>query len=350
MRVDFLERMMETASPSGFEGEVQREIKRDLEEFCDEVRIDTHGNVIGVLNPSGQKRIMICGHCDEIGLMVTYIDDNGFIYFSPIGGIDPMVLPGQRVTIHTKDGKIFGCIGRKPIHLLEEEERKKVPKTHELWIDIGAKDKEDAESAVKIGDPITILAGFQILRNEIAMARGFDDRIGVFIVVETLRELSKRELSVAVYGVSTVQEELGLRGARTSAFGIDPHAGIAIDVGFATDHPEANRKRVGEVKLGKGPILHKGANINPVLGNMLIEVAQEKNIPYQLTGEPRATGTDANVIQITRSGVATALVSIPNRYMHTPTELVSLKDVENCIKLLCETISKMPHDIDFTPF
>jgi len=345
-----LERLISTPSPSGFEGRVQSMVRDELSRVCDQVSTDLHGNVIGVVNPEAPLRVMLAGHCDEIGLMVRYIDENGYLFFGAIGGVDAGVLPGAHVMVHARDGEIPGVIGRKPIHLMEEKERGKQLKLHELWIDVGAKDRKEAEKVVSPGDPITVVASYRPLMGSLVAGRGFDDRIGVFVVLETMKGLREKGCEVAVYGVSTVQEELGLRGARTSAFGVDPHAGIAIDVGFATDCPDVDKKRVGDVSLGKGPILHRGPNINPVLGKHLEQVALDKEIPFQLTGEPRATGTDANAIQVNRSGVAAALLSIPNRYMHTPAEVISLDDVQGAVDLLVEALVSLTADTDFTPF
>jgi endoglucanase len=345
----FLRDMMELPSPSGFEQPVQRRIRKYMKQFAESVRTDVHGNVIGAVNEAAKLRVMLAGHSDEIGYMITHIDDQGFAYFDAIGGVDVSLLPGLRVEIHTAGGVVRGVIGKKPIHLMTSKEREAVPKIHELWIDIGAKDKKDAAKAVAVGDAVTVVSSFEVLRNEIAVSRGFDNRIGSFIVTEALKRLSKKKPKVAVFAVSTVQEELGLRGARTSAFSVDPHAGIAVDVGFASDFPGAEKKKLGTVSLGDGPMIARGANVNPVLGEHLVTVARKKRIPFQMSAEPRATGTDANAIQITRAGVAAALVSVPNRYMHTPVEVVSLKDVENTVRLLAEAILAMPAKMDFTP-
>jgi len=349
-RLEFLRRLVSVPSPSGFERPAQEVVKRRIGTRA-EVRYDVHGNLIAAVNPRAKKRVMLAGHVDEIGLMVTHIDKEGFLYFAGIGGYDPVVLAGQRVVVHGKKGPVPGVIGRKPIHLMESDERGKGPKMSDLWIDIGARDRKDAEKAVAVSDPVTVDVSFTVLRGNVVTARGFDDRVGAFVVAEVVRECAARadKLNVAVFGVSTVQEEIGLRGARTSAFGIDPHAGIAVDVGFSSDCPGVDAKRVGEVSLGKGPILHRGANINPVLGGMLVKAAEERGIPYQMQAEPRATGTDANAIQVTRSGVAAALVSIPNRYMHTPVECVSLDDLDNTIALITATIFAMKKNVDFIP-
>ena len=345
--LNFFRAMLGIASPSGFEWSIQKLIRSRMKEFCDTVRTDVHGNVIGIHNPDAPFRVMLSGHCDEIGLMITHIDDKGSLYFAPVGGVDPAVLTAQRVRIHTEDGPLFGVIGRKPIHLMEPDERGKALKIHELWIDIGAHNAKEARKAVAIGDYATLDAGFETLRNDLVAARGFDDRAGAFVVVETLRRLQGRKLKVGVYGVASVQEELGLRGARTSAYGIDPHVGIAVDVGFASDYPGADPKRTGECKLGKGPVLHRGPNITPLLAKLMEETARKSKIPFQITAEPAATGTDANAIQVNKSGVAAALVSIPNRYMHTPVEMVSLEDIDNTSKLIADVVSRLSPDSRF---
>jgi len=202
-----------------------------------------------------------------------------------------------------------------------------------------------------VGDCVTVDVGFRKLRNNLVVGRGFDDRVGAFAVAETMRLLAaeKKKLKVAVFGVATTQEELGLRGARTSAYGVDPHAGIAVDVGFASDYPTIDKNVVGDIALGKGPIIAKGPNINPILGRMLVDTAKKKKIPYQMEGAPGATGTDANAMQMTRAGVATALVSVPNRYMHSPVEVVSLRDLENTSKLMAGTVLAIKASQDFTP-
>ncbi len=350
--LEFLKRYMETISPSGFEEEASRVWREEAARFADRTWVDVHGNSFAVVNEGGSPRVMLAGHTDEIGFMITYIDENGYLYFRGIGGWDPQVLPGQRVWIKTKSGRISGVIGRKPIHLLRDDARKKVVQMEDLWIDIGAKDKKEAEELVSIGDPVVLAYGFEELRNGLVISRGFDDKSGAFVVLEAARLLAELKPKAAVYAVATVQEEVGLRGARTSAFGIDPKVGIAADVGFATDTPgmDKEKKQVGELKVGKGPIISRGANINRKLFELLVETAEELKIPYQVEGTPGGTGTDANVIQLTRAGVATALVCIPNRYMHSPCELVSLHDLENAAKLIAHAVAKIEDDTDFLPF
>jgi len=350
-RLEFLRRFMETASPSGFEEKAARLWREEAAQFADRTWADAHGNSFAVVNEKGSPRVMLAGHIDEIGLMITYCDEHGYLSFTGIGGWDPQVLPGQRVRIHTKGGTVLGVIGRKPIHLLEDEERKKVVKFEDLWIDIGAKDKDEAASLVEIGDPAVLDYSFEELRNGFVVARGFDDRIGAFTILEAARLLSTMNPHSAVYAVATVQEEIGLRGARTSAFGIDPKVGIAVDVGFATDTPGmgTEKKKVGEIRMGKGPIIARGPNINPKLFKLIVDTAKREGIPYQLEGAPRGTGTDANAIQLTRAGVATGLISVPNRYMHSPCEIVHLEDIENIAKLIAHTVARIDDNTDFIP-
>ena len=347
----FLKELIETPSPSGFEARAQEVVRRRMQIFTSDVETDVHGNVIGRLNRGAPFRVMLAGHCDEIGFLVQHVSDKGFLYIQPVGGIDFSLMPGRRVFVHTGKERILGVVGKKPVHLMTADDRKKAPKAHELWVDIGAKNQKDAKARVEIGDIVTVAEGLELMQRDLAVSRAFDDKIGAFIVTEVLGRLSKRKglSKVEVASVSTVQEEVGLRGARTSAFGIEPHVGVAVDVGFASDQPGAEKKIVGDIKLGAGPILHKGPNINPVVGCLLVDVAKKKKIPYQLKAESRATGTDANVIQITRAGVAAGLVGVPNRYMHTPVEMISLKDAQNTIRLLVEFVAALKPNMDFTP-
>jgi len=350
-RVEFLRKCVDTISPSGFEEEISRIWRAEADKFADRTWADVNGNTYAVVNEGGSPRIMLAGHIDEIGLMITYIDDKGYLSFATIGGWDPQVLPGQRVRIRGKDGVIIGVVGRKPIHLLEAEERKKVVKIDELWIDIGAKDKEDAEEHVSIGDPGVLDYGFETLLNDLVAARAFDDRVGAFVVLEAARLAAKINPKAAIYSVGTVQEEIGMRGAHTSAFGIDPQVGIAVDVGFATDTPGMGneKKKVGDIAMGKGPMIARGPNINSKLFDLLVSTAKKHKIPYQVKGAPRGTGTDANAIQLTRAGVATGLISIPNRYMHSPCEVVHLGDLENIAKLIAHTVASIDDNTDFIP-
>lgn len=346
---DFLRAILETPSPSGYERPVQDVVRAYVKSFADEVRTDWHGNVIAAVNPTGPRRLMFAGHCDQIGLLVTQVDDNGFIYSQPIGGWDPQQLIGQRMTIWTASGPIPAVIARKAIHLLTEEERKQVVKQQDLWLDIGARNKAEVLEKVRIGDPVTLELGYQEMRNGLANSPGMDNKTGLWVVIEALRRAKLRSPRCAVFAVSTVQEEIGLRGAQTSAFGIDPHLGIAVDVTHATDCPTIDKRQQGEIALGKGPVIFRGPNMNPVVTERLIQLSQAAQRPFQLAAIGRATPNDANVLQITRAGVAVGLVSIPNRYMHSPVEMISLEDIDHAANLLADFAVNLSADDDFTP-
>jgi len=237
-------------------------------------------------------------------------------------------LVGQKLTVWTASGPVFGAVSRKAIHLLTEEERKQVPKLKDLWVDIGAKNKEEAAALVQVGDPVTLELKFVPMRNGYASSPGMDDKTGLWVAIEALRRTLPKKLNCALFAVSTVQEEIGLRGAATSAYTVNPHVGIAIDVTHATDCPTIDKKSEGDIGLGKGPVIYRGPNMNPRVVQKLLETATAGEIPYQMAASGRATGTDANTIQTSRGGVAAGLVSIPNRYMHSPVEMVSLDDLD----------------------
>jgi endoglucanase len=292
---------------------------------------------------------MLAGHCDQIGMLVSHIDSDGFLYAQTIGGWDPQQLIGQRMTVWATDGPIPAVISRKPIHLLAPEERKQVVKIEDLWLDIGAKSQDEAAKAVRVGDPVTLQLGFQPMMNNLANAPGMDNRTGVWVVMEALRRCASKSPKCAIYSVSTVQEEIGLRGARTSAFGIDPHVGIAVDVTHATDCPTIDKRQNGDISLGKGPVILRGPNANPRVVEGLANVANEKKIPFQFSALGRATSNDANTIQINRAGVAVGVVAIPNRYMHSAVETISLDDIDQAAELLAEFVASIAKDADFTP-
>ena len=346
---EFLKSLQETPSPSGFEQPVQRLVRRRMKAFADQIETDVHGNVICALNPKGTPRVMLAGHCDQIGLRVNYIDDNGFLFFSAIGGIDPSVLPGSRVTVHTKHGPIEGVIGRKPIHVMKPEERGAKVEIREMWVDIGSKGRKESEHVVSVGDPITFRLEMVHLGGELVTSPAFDNKCGTFVVMEALRLCVGLKIKCALYAVSTVQEEVGLRGARTAAYSVDPQAGIAVDVTHATDFPDIDKRVNGDIKLGAGPVLSVGANINPPLEKLLARTAKAKRMAFQREAAPGGTGTDANVMQLSRAGVATALVSVPNRYMHTPVEVVSLPDLEATARLVAETVARIDKTTRFIP-
>jgi len=346
----FFQAILETPSPSGYEQPVQEIVRKYVTEFADDVRTDLHGNVIACSNPDAKIRVMYAGHADQIGLIVSHINENGYIYTNTIGGWDPQQLIGQRMTIYTTSGPIPAVIARKAIHLLDEEERKKVVKTKELWLDIGAKDRDEAAAAVAIGDAVTLELGYQEMRNNLANSPGMDDKTGLWVAIEALRRATKRGgLKVALYGVATVQEEIGLRGAVTSAYGIHPHVGIAIDVTHATDCPTIDKTQEGDIKLGGGPVIYRGPNMNPKVVDGLRSAAETAKIAVQWGASGRGTGTDANAIQLARGGVAAGLVSIPNRYMHSAVEMISLDDIDQSADLLAEFALGIKADADFTP-
>jgi endoglucanase len=349
---NFLADLINSISPSGYEAPVAKVWKAEAEKFASKVWTDTHGNSHAVVNSGGSPRVMFAGHYDEIGFQISYIDDKGFLWIQALGGWDPQIAQGQRVQVMTKKGIVRGVIGKVAIHLQTPEQRKKVSEIKDLWVDIGAKDKKDAEKRVEIGDPLVVAYGFEELANGLAAGRAFDDRAGAFVILEAAKQLAKLNPKAEIHAVATVQEEIGLRGATTAAYGIDPDIGIAVDVTFATDHPNMGEamKRENLIELGKGPVITRGPNINAKLFDLLVKTAKAEKIPYQINAEPRGTGTDANALQLNRSGVTTALVSIPLRYMHSPCELISLKDLEETAKLLAKTVAKITPRTSFVPF
>ncbi len=349
-----LKSMLEAISPSGYEGPCANIFREEALKFADEVRRDRHGNTHAVLEGTGPLRVMFAGHCDEIGFLVQSIDKNGYLWIAPIGGWDPQVAQGQRVRILGRKGVVSGVIGKKPIHLMTPEDRKNVVQLKDLWVDIGAESRKEAEKVVEVGDPLVIAYGYERIAGERVVARGMDNRIGAFICLEAARKVSQARPRPAatLVSVATVQEEIGLRGATTSSFGADAHVGIAVDVTFASDHPGLGdaARALNEVALGKGPVLTRGPNTHPRLFDRIVETARRHAIPLQICAEGRGTGTDANAMQLSRAGMATALLSIPNRYMHSPCEMVDLRDVEACIALMAAVALELEPDADLTPF
>lgn len=346
----FLKELVEIPSPSGFEQPAQRVIRSQLEAVADSLESDVMGNLIARLEHADGPRVMLAGHCDEIGFMVQYIDDNGFISFGAIGGVDPHLSPGQRITIHSRQGDVPGVIGKKAIHLIEPKDRDTVIKLKQQTIDIGCESREEVEKLIQIGDPVTFDVGLQRLQGDRVTSRAFDDKMGAFIVTEVMKRVrTSGKCPCDFYAVSTVQEEIGLRGGATSSYGVNPDVGIVVEVTHATDYPDVEAKTIGRVALGKGPVIARGANINPVLFDLITETAAAENIPIQIIGVPRATGTDANVMQLSRGGVATALLGIPLRYMHTPVETLSLADLDAAIALLMAVVLRIDKNRSFIP-
>ena len=344
---DFLKRLLSTPGPSGNEGAAAGVWREEAQGFA-EVRGDRMGNSFATLNPGGSPRVMLSGHIDEIGVMVTHIDDKGLLRFTGVGGWDPQVLVGQRVRLQTRGGEVVGVIGKKAIHVMEPDERKKVSEIKSLWIDIGAKDADEAKGMVRVGDVGVVDQDFIELPNDRIASRSLDNRMGAFVVLEALRLLSEEEgVGAEVVAVASVQEEIGLYGARGAAFGLDPDAAIAVDVTHATDTPGVSKNENGDHALGSGPVIKRATNLSPIVSDGLIAAAEEAGISYTLEADSRSTGTDADAIQFTRAGIATGLVSAPNRYMHSPNEMVQLGDLEACARLISAYIKGLGPDTDF---
>jgi putative aminopeptidase FrvX len=350
----FLKDLTEAASPSGFEQPAAKVFRDRMAKSADAVETNVMGSVHAVLKGTGTGKnagpsVMLAGHIDEVGMMVNYITPEGYIAFKSIGGVDAAILPGMRVDVHAKKGVLRGVMGRLPIHLIDEDQRKTVTKIEKLFIDLGLP-ADKVKKLVRIGDPITYGVGFETFGDGMAVARAFDDKMGAYICARVLEEVKKAGGAKGdLIAAATVQEELGLRGGHTSAYGVDPVVGIALEVGHATDYPDVDKRNHGEAVCGKGPIIARGANINQVVFDLLCAAADKAKVAYQIGAEPRGTGTDANAIQLSRGGKAAALVSIPLRYMHTPTEVLALSDIEDAVKLLTRFVLDLKPGTDFTP-
>jgi endoglucanase len=347
--LDFLRRLINTPSPVGHEARGQRVWLDYAGQFADETFSDTYGNCVAVLNKGGSPRVMLAGHADEIAMAVNYINDEGFIYVRKMGGVDAAITKAQRVTIHTRNGPVKGVVGNVAPHLMKEEKEPRLPKIHDLYIDIGVASRKDAEKLVQVGNPITLVDEFDLLRNDLAVARAFDNRIGTFAVIEALRLLkeSKGKLQAEVCAVSNVQEEVGLFGARQIAYSLKPDVAVVVDVTHATDYPTINKPQHGDIKVGKGPTITHGGCNHPEVVARLEQVARNKKMPLQHEAMSSTSGTDTDGIFWTRGGIASALVSLPNRYMHSPVEVVSLKDLALIPELLAAFASSLRKGEEF---
>lgn len=347
----FLKRLLDTPGPSGFEGAPARVWRAEASEFAT-VRADVIGNSLATVEGTAidGPTIMLAGHIDEIGVIVTYVDEQGFVYFEPIGGWDPQVLVAQRMRFAGKNGDVLGVIGKKPIHLIKPEEREKASKITDLWVDVGAKTKAEALELLSIGDAGVIDASMIELPNHRIVSRSIDDRIGAFVVLEALRRYAKAPGAARVVAAATAQEEIGYAGggARVAAQSLDVQMAIAVDVTFATDHPGVEKKEHGEHNIGGGPVLTRGSVVSPVVFRLLRDTAERLKMPYSVHAAGRNTSTDADGIHLTRNGVATALLSIPNRYMHSPNEMVSLEDLDRAAELIAETCRMVTTETNFT--
>jgi len=342
-QLDFLRSLCETVTPTGWETPGQRLVADYVKPYADSVKMDCHGNLHAVLNPSAPTRIMIDAHCDEIGLIVQYVDEKGFLYVQPVGGVNIQLLPGERVIFQGTQGPVRGVIGRKAIHLMSAKEREEgVKDISDLWVDIGSESAKETLSILPLGAPGIVESGWRELLNHRVSARAFDDRAGVFVIIEALRRLKGRKLNVAVHFVSTTQEEVGLLGSTTAAFGIDPHAGIAVDVTFASDDPGGVPKKTGVIKIGGGPVLAVGPTYDHALNKLITTAAEKSKMALQIQPRNRGNSTDAFAMRNTRAGVPVSLVSIPLRYMHSAVELVSLDDLDQCAQLIADTIASLP--------
>ncbi|MBM3826767.1 MAG: M42 family metallopeptidase [Verrucomicrobia bacterium] len=331
----FLRELLEAKSPTGHEFAAQAVIDAYVEKSADKYERDALGNRIATLKGTGGPTLMFAGHIDEIGLIISHVDDRGFLYFEFLGGHDQVIPSGRRIHILTRQGPVLGVTGKRAVHLLSPEDRKRVPERHDMWIDIGVTSRTEAQGIVRIGDPAVYADGPEILRGSLGVARAFDDKAGAYVCMEAFRRVAKdKRIAATVVSVATTQEEIGTRGAQVAAQGLRPDVSITVDVGHATDHPDADNRKFGKFALSGGPIIGRGPNINPVVFDHLVKTAEDLEIPYQIQAESRPTGTDARAIQMANSGVACGLVSIPLRYMHTPGEVVDLKVVEQAVELL----------------
>jgi putative aminopeptidase FrvX len=347
--IAFLKRLLDTPGPSGFEGGPSRVWRDHAHTFAD-VRGDVVGNSLATVNPAGAPVIMLAGHIDEIGLIITYIDDEGYVYVGGIGGWDTQVLVGQRVRFLGRGGDVLGVIGKKPIHLIKPEERDKASKITELWVDIGAASRQEAEARVGVGDPGVLDSRTMDFPNDRIVSRSIDNRIGAFVVLEALKRYAESPGAAKVVAVATTQEEIAFHGggALIGASGLAPHAAVVVDVTFATDHPGLDKKELGDHKLGGGPSLARGSVISPVMFGLIRSTAERLGMPFTVRAVGRDTGTDADAVHLASEGVATALVSVPNRYMHSPNEMVSLEDLDRCATLIAETCRAVTTATDFT--
>jgi endoglucanase len=349
--IAFLKKLLDSPGPSSYEIAPARVWRGEAKDFAESVDADLSGNSFATLNGKAAPHIMLAGHIDEIGVMVSYIDDEGYLSFDPIGGWDHQVFVGQRVTLLGKDGPVTGVIGKKAIHLMEKEDREKVSKASDLWIDIGAANRAEAAGRIRIGDAGVLASSVLEFPNGRIVSRSLDNRVGSFVVLEALRLLAADKPSARVTAAATTREEISYTGggARTGAASLAPDIAIVVDVTHATDYPGVDKRHHGDYKLGSGPAITRGAAINPAVVDLLIETADAEQIPYTLEAAPRETSTDADNIFTALKGVATALVSVPLRYMHSPNEMVVLEDLERTARLLAGFCRRVSSKTDLVP-
>lgn len=348
--IAFLKRLLDAPGPSGFETLAGRSWRSEAQTFAEKVRVDVAGNCIAEINPGGSPTILIDGHIDEIGVIVQYVDDDGFIYISPIGGWDAQVLVGQRIRFISSNGDVIGVVGRKAVHLMKNGDRDQGVKFTDLWVDIGAKNRGDAEARISVGDPGVIDSRAHDFPGNRIVSRSIDDRIGAFAVLEALRRYAEKPGSARVVAAATTQEEIAWHGggALVASNAVRPRMALVVDVTHATDFPTMEKKEIGDHRLGSGPVFSRGALLSPVVFELLRGAAKAKNIPFTVHAVGRDTATNADAIHIAQEGVATGLVSIPNRYMHSPNEMVSLDDVDHTAELVAEVCRMVDNKTDFT--
>ena len=349
----FLKSLLDTPGPSAFEAAPARVWRTEAEGFADRVEADVGGNSFATVNPGGRPRVMFAGHIDEIGVMVTHIDEEGYVSFDPIGGWDHQVFVGQRVQLLGRGGPVAGVVGKKAIHLMEKDDREKVSKVEDLWIDIGAASRSEAQERLRIGDPGVLAAGVLEFPNGRLVSRCIDNRIGAFVVLEAARLFARNpaKKAASVTAVATTREEIAATGggARSSAVTLEPDVAIVVDVTHATDYPGIDKRKHGEYKLGGGPVISRGASVSEVVFELLAATAEAEGIPYTIEAASRDTHTDAEAIFNAHRGVATALVSVPNRYMHSPNEMVALEDLDRTAILLAAFAARLGPATDFVP-
>ena len=343
-----LDSLLRTPGPSGYEAPAAA-VWRDSASFAS-LASDGLGSSMATIGAEGAEPLLaVVGHIDEIGLVITHVDEKGFAYFAPIGGWDPQILVGQRIEVQTREGAVPGVVGRKPIHLLEEEQRKKVVELKAMHIDIGAADRDEALEMIRVGDPVVIAGEPVRMAGQRLISRAMDNRLGAYVALESLRRCEqRRELSGRMAAIAAVQEEIGLYGARTSAFSVRPDLAVAIDVTHATDAPGVEEKQTGSHQLGSGPVIGRGSTLSPRVFELLVEAAAAAGIEHTIEASGNATRTDADAIQISRAGIPTGLVSIPLRYMHSPVEMVDLDDLEATVELIAALAARLDGSVDLS--
>lgn len=352
-RLAFLRRLLDAPGPSGYETAPARIWRGEAESFADEVWHDVTGNSFAKIRAPADEAtvptVLIAGHIDEIGFVITHIDPEGYLWFDAVGGWDDQVVVGQRLRILGREGDVIGVVGKKAAHLLRKEDRDRPTLLRDLWIDIGARDRADARQRVEIGDAAVIDAAFVQLTDDLCVSRSLDNRVGAFVALETVRLLAADRPAVNVCAVATVQEETSFAGARTATFGVAPLVAIAVDVTHATDYPGADKKRNDEVKLGGGPVLSRGASVNPVVFAGLRTAGERLGLDCPIQAAGRTSGTDADAMISAAAATACGIVSLPNRYMHSPSEVVSQTDLANSARLIAAFVSAITPGTDFRP-